>query len=174
LFLLLLQDKSCSYLFQYIKIWCLTNLLLEIKQSPRELWRYEHLKKLSPQSINMSVHFLFVCRSRLGLCLESEGQSISRLLGLCEAEQAVYRWRSDNQVQDNGPRKKKHLCITGCVSAGYAEMIWRNCSRAYGKRNQTPMACGSSEEGTGANARYRNDARHSRPNETQNADSGDL
>jgi hypothetical protein len=36
---------------------------------------------------------------RLSLCLESEGQSISRLLRLRGAEQAAYRWRSDNQVQ---------------------------------------------------------------------------
>jgi hypothetical protein len=29
---------------------------------------------------------------RLSLCLESEEQLISRLLGLCGAEQAIYRW----------------------------------------------------------------------------------
>jgi hypothetical protein len=91
----------------------------------------------------MSVHFLFVCRSRhvayvaelqtvlqrawdtisietinklssgfarrLSLCLESKGQSISRLLGSCGAEQAVYRWRPDNQVQGEWTTQEEAL-----------------------------------------------------------------
>jgi hypothetical protein len=71
----------------------------------------------------------------------------------------------------NGPRKKNHLCISRCVSAGHAGVIWRNCSQGVRQTPSKPMVPGSSEEGTGANARYRNDVR---PNEMRNSDSGDL
>jgi hypothetical protein len=101
------------------------------------------MRKLNPQSTNMSADFLFVCRSRhvgcvaelqavlqrvwdtisfemfnklcsgfarrLSLCLESEGQSISGLLRLCGAEQVVYRWRSDNQVQGEWTAQEEAL-----------------------------------------------------------------
>jgi hypothetical protein len=46
---------------------------------------------------------------RLSLCLASERQSISRLLGLCGAEQAVYRWPSDNQVQGEWTAQEEAL-----------------------------------------------------------------
>jgi hypothetical protein len=51
---------------------------------------------------------------RLSLCLESEGQLISRLLGLCGAEQAVYRWRSDNHVQGEWTAQEEAL-VYQCV-----------------------------------------------------------
>jgi hypothetical protein len=45
----------------------------------------------------------------LSLCLESEGQSISRFLGVCGAEQAVYRWRSHNQAQGEWTAQEEAL-----------------------------------------------------------------
>jgi hypothetical protein len=112
---------------------------------------------------------------RLILCLESEGQSISRLLGLSGAEQAVYRWRSDNQVQGEWTAHEEAFMYQWIRERG---LHWNDLEKLlpgpYGQRDQKPMVRAFSEEGTGTHARYRNDARHSRPNETRNADSGDL
>jgi hypothetical protein len=111
---------------------------------------------------------------RLSLCLESEGR-ISHLLGLCGAEQVVYRWRSDNQVQGEWTAQEEPLVYQWVRERGLrCNDLEKLLPGPYGQRDQKLMVRGSSEEGTGANARYRNDARHSRPNETRNGDSGDL
>jgi hypothetical protein len=40
----------------------------------------------------------FVCRLRM--CLDVHGNSISKLLGLCEVEAAAGQWRSDTQIRE--------------------------------------------------------------------------
>jgi hypothetical protein len=87
---------------------------------------------------------------RLNRCLESEGQSINRLLGLCGAAQAVYRWRSDDQVQGEWTAQEEALVYQWVRERG---LCWNDLKKLlpgpYGQRDQKPMVRSSSKEGAG-------------------------